>query len=227
MDKYMPIIKQASLFRNVEEADIRSILHCIEARTSHYRRGACILPFGRQVEALGLVLSGGILIVQEDFWGNRNLLGRFAPGQIFAEAYACTPQAVMNAAVLSETDSMVMWLNIKRILTLCPMACGHHSRMIHNLLGDLAEKNLMLSEKATHMGQRTTRAKLLSYLSAESRRQGAGEFHIPFNRQQLADYLSVERSAMCAELSKLRRQGLLEYEKNRFRLLCGTEPHNV
>ena len=109
-----------------------------------------------------------------------------------------------------------MFLNVKRVLTVCPSACEHHSRIIRNLLSELAEKNLRFSEKLTHMGQRTTRAKLLSYFSAEAQKRGTYEFDVPFSRQQLADYLAVERSGLSLELGKLRDEGLIEFHKSHF-----------
>lgn len=109
-----------------------------------------------------------------------------------------------------------MFLNVKRILNVCPSACSHHSRVIRNLLSELAEKNLRFNEKLTHMGQRTTRAKIMSYLSAEAQRLGKYEFDIPFSRQQLADYLGVERSGLSLELGKMKKDGLLDYHKNHF-----------
>jgi len=101
-------------------------------------------------------------------------------------------------------------------LNVCPSACEHHSRIIRNLLGELAEKNLRFGEKLTHMGQRTTRAKLMSYFSAEAQRLGSYEFDIPFSRQQLADYLAVERSGLSLELGKMRSEGLLDFHKSHF-----------
>ena len=159
-----------------------------------------------------------MLVVQEDYWGNRNIRSRVAPGQVFAEAFACVPGAVMDVSVLTDEPSRVLWLNVGRILHTCPTACSHHSRMIRNLLSDLAANNLRANEKLTHISRRSTREKLLSYLSAEARRQGRADFSVPFNRQQLADYLSVERSAMSAELSRMQREGLLTVDKNSFSL---------
>ena len=115
-----------------------------------------------------------------------------------------------------------MFMDVSRVLTVCGSACAFHARLMRNLLAVLAEKNLQFSEKLTYMTQRSTRQKLLSYLSAESLRRGAREFEIPFNRQQLADYLSVDRSALSGELSKLRGEGLLDYRKNKFTLAPGT-----
>ena len=157
-----------------------------------------------------------MLVIQEDIWGNRNLLSRAGPGQTFAAAYACAPGSVLNVSIIAETPVTVLLLNIKRVLNMCPFTCAHHSRIIRNLLGELAEKNLRFGEKLTHMGQRTTRGKLLSYLSAEAQWLGRYEFDIPFSRQQLADYLAVERSGLSLELGKMRREGLLDFQKNHF-----------
>ena len=115
-----------------------------------------------------------------------------------------------------ETPVTAMFLNVKRVLNVCPSACEHHSRIIRNLLSDLAGKNLLLNEKLTHIAQRTTRAKLMSYLSAEAQRRGAVEFDIPFSRQQLADFLAVERSGLSLELGKMKKEGLLDYHKEHF-----------
>ena len=157
-----------------------------------------------------------MLVIQEDIWGNRNILSKAGLGQTFAAAYACAIGSRLNVSVIAETPVTVMFLNVKRILNVCPSACSHHSRIIRNLLGELAEKNLRLNEKLTHMGQRTTRSKIMSYLSAEAQRLGKYEFDVPFSRQQLADYLGVERSGLSLELGKMRSEGLLDFRKSHF-----------
>ena len=162
------------------------------------------------------MLSGSVLVIQEDIWGNRNILSKAGPGQTFAAAYACAIGSRLNVSVIAETPVIIMFLNVKRILNVCPSACSHHSRIIRNLLGELAEKNLRFNEKLTHMGQRTTRSKIMSYLSAEAQRLGTYEFDIPFSRQQLADYLGVERSGLSLELGKMRSEGLLDFRKSHF-----------
>ena len=154
--------------------------------------------------------------MQEDIWGNRNILSKAGPGQAFAAAYACAPGSRLNVSVMAETPVTAMFINVKRILDVCPSACSHHSRVLRNLLGELAEKNLRLGEKLTHMGQRTTRAKIMSFLSAEAQRRRACEFEIPFSRQQFADYLGVERSGLSQELGRLKKEGLLDYHKSHF-----------
>ena len=216
MKDFLPVIRASRLFSGVSERELEAMLACLQPETKDYPKDAFVLRAGDTAEAVGLVLSGTILMLQEDVWGNRNILSKAGPGQIFAAAYACAPGSVLNVSVVAETAVTVLYLNIKRVLHVCSSACAHHSHIIRNLLGELAEKNLRFSEKLTHMGQRTTRAKLMSYFSAEAQRLGKYEFDIPFSRQQLADYLAVERSGLSLELGKMRDEGLLDFHKNHF-----------
>ena len=194
------------------------MLSCLNAEKKSFPKDAFVLRAGDTAESIGLVLSGSVLVIQEDIWGNRNILSKAGPGQTFAAAFACAPGSVLNVSVIAEAPVTALFLNVKRILilTVCPSACAHHSRIIRNLLSDLAGKNLLLNEKLTHIAQRTTRAKLMSYLSAEAQRRGAVEFDIPFSRQQLADFLAVERSGLSLELGKMKKEGLLDYHKEHF-----------
>ena len=206
------------LFRGATSEEIAAMLPCLGASPRRFARGERILRAGEPTRYMGLVLTGSVLVEQEDVWGNRNILSKAGPGQTFAAAYACAPGSVLKVSVAAETPATVLFLNVKRVLTMCPSACARHSRIIRNLLGELAEKNLRFGEKLTHMGQRTTRAKIMSYLSAEAQRLGTCEFDIPFSRQQLADYLGVERSGLSLELGRMKKDGVLEYRKSHFLL---------
>lgn len=216
MKNFLPIIRSSTLFSGISAEELTAMLSCLDMKTESFLKDAFLLRAGDTAESIGLVLSGNVLIVQEDIWGNRNILSKAGPGQTFAAAYACAPGSVLNVSALAETPVTAMFLNVKRVLNVCPSACAHHSRIIRNLLGELAEKNLRFGEKLTHMGQRTTRAKLMSYFSAEAQRLGTYEFDIPFSRQQLADYLAVERSGLSQELGKMRDEGLLSFRKSHF-----------
>lgn len=215
-EEYYPATRSSQLFSGVSKEELAAMLHCLEVKVVEYPKGSCILRTGDTVESIGLVLSGSVLVVQEDIWGNRSILSKVGVGQAFASTVACSVGAMLESNVVAESAATVMFLNVKRILTVCSSACEHHSRIVRNLLGELAEKNLRLNEKLGHMNHRTTRRKLLSYLSAESRKHGSLEFDIPFTRQQLADYLAVERSGLSIELGKMRDDGILEFRKNHF-----------
>ena len=218
MNNFLPVIRSSSLFSGVSEDELTAMLSCLNAEERDFPKEDFILRAGDTVESIGLVLSGSALVIKEDIWGNRNILSKAGPEQTFAAAFACASGVALNVSVVAEAPVTALFLNVKRILTMCPSACAHHSRIIRNLLNELAEKNLCFSEKLTHMGQRTTRSKLMSYFSAEAQRLGQYEFDIPFSRQQLADYLGVERSGLSLELGKMRGEGIIDFHKNHFAL---------
>ncbi len=216
MEIYWDILLSAPLFQGIERDELSAVLSCLDAKTERYEKGAFLLRVGETVESIGLMMSGSVLILQEDIWGNRSILSKAEAGQTFAAAFACAPHATLNVSVMAETPVTVLMLNVRRILTVCSSACTHHSRIIRNLVAELADKSLRCNEKLTHLAQRTTRAKLLSFLSAEAQRRGCYAFDLPFSRQQLADYLSVDRSGLSVELGKMQTEGLIEVERNHF-----------
>lgn len=219
MQKMIIQLQNTSIFAGLSEAEITAALACLTAKTDEYQKGQCMLYAGTRVQSLGLLLTGSALVVQEDFWGNCNLMTRLLPGQLFAESFACAAHATATVSVFADAACQVLWIPIAQFLAPCSSACTYHNRMIQNLLSAVAEKNLSIQQKLTHMGQRTTRSKLLSYLSAQAQAQGSATFDIPLSRQQLADYLCVERSAMSAALCRLRDEGVLHFSKNHFVLL--------
>jgi len=167
---------------------------------------------------MGFILSGRVEISRDDFWGNRQVLGHGETGELFGEAYACMPGEVLMVNVVAAEKSRILFLDLGRILNVCTPACSHHNRLIHNLFFISARKNLLLSRRIFHTTPKSIRGRLLSYLSAQSAAANSLDFTIPFNRQQLADYLNVDRSALSAELSKMQREGLLTTERNHFTL---------
>lgn len=214
----LPVLLSSPLFQHLNEAEMRAMLACLSPVRRIFAKGEYLLTEGEPVTSFGMVLSGRVHVLQEDFWGNRNIVASIGAGGVFAESYACTPGARLTVSVEAQENTAALFLNVQRALTLCPTACDYHPVLIRNLVAMLAAKNLHMNEKLQHMGQRSTREKLLSFLSAESRRRSNAAFEIPFNRQELADYLSVDRSAMCSELGKLRLEGVLTYHKNHFEL---------
>ena len=218
MEQYLFILRNSPFFQGMTEEEILSVLRCVRATVLHKKKDEYIFRAGDSTESMGLVLRGSVLSVQEDLWGHRNIMHRIGPGDYFAEPYAATPGSVLNVSVVADEDTEIMLLNMGGLLKTCPNACAHHNRLIRNLVSVMAKRVMNMSEKITHMAKRSTREKLLSYLSAESMRQGKLSFTIPYDRQQLADYLCVERAAMSVELSKLQKEGLLKTNRNQFEL---------
>lgn len=207
---------ERGLFDGLTGEETAQILKCLSAAERQYRKGDVIFHAGTVTGAMGLVAEGRVEIVRDDFWGNRQILGTAGKGELFGESYACSREEPMMVTAAASEDSRILFLEVGKILTTCSPACEFHSRLIHNLLYILAEKNLKLTRKIDHMGQKTIREKVMAYLSFEAERQNSASFFIPFNRQQLADYLAVDRSALSAELSRMQRDGIIFYEKNKF-----------
>lgn len=206
------------LFRGMNEQEISSLFDCLTIQKRRYRKGDVILSEGNTTETIGIVLDGMAIISYNDAWGNSNILGNVEPGATFAEAYACIPDQPLLVTVFAAEDTTVMFLNPWRAATVYTNACPLHARFIRNLLSVCAGKNLQLSQKIQHTSPKTIRGRLMSYFSECAKRSGSRSFLIPYNRQQLADYLSVDRSTMCSELSKMQKDHLIEYKKNHFLL---------
>ena len=192
------------------------MLRCLRAVERTYKKGTVILPEGTPTEQLGVVLSGRVIIEMGDVWGNNSVLSSVGAGGIFAEAYACVPGEPLMVNVTAAEDTEVLLLHIGQVLEPCAKVCPRHLRLLRNLLTLSAGKNLQLSRRVLHTSPKSIRKRLLSYFSECIKRTGSYEFDIPYNRQQLADYLNVERSALSNELSLMQRDGLIRYEKNHF-----------
>ncbi len=219
MKKYIHILKKTQMFSGVADDEISSMLSCLGARLSNYKKGEYVLRQGEHISDIMVLVDGSLHIQKDDYWGMRSILGHIDVGDMFGEAYVAPESGAILNDVVALEDSTVIFFDVKRIITTCPSACRFHALVVQNMFFAISEKNRKLVQKLGHMSKRTTREKLISYLSEEAKRSNSASFTIPFNRQQLADFLSVDRSAMSNELCKMRDEGLIEFEKNRFRLL--------
>lgn len=211
-------LSKIPIFQGIAEEEITSLLQCLQATERTYQKGETILSEGSITENMGIVLSGMALISCGDIWGNISVLGHVTPGAVFAEVYACIPGEPLLITVSAAEDTTVLFMNVGRILSTCTNACPFHTRLARNLLTVCAHKSLQLSQRILHTSSKSIRGRLMSYFSQCAKQAGNSTFQIPYNRQQLADYLGVDRSAMCHELSKMQKEGLISYEKNRFSL---------
>ncbi len=219
MKEFISILKETKLFAGCKEEEILAMVGCLNARVHIYHKGECVLRAGGRVADVHLLAQGCLHIQKDDYWGNRSIIETVCVGEMFGEAYAAPDSGAVPIDVMAVEDSVVIALEMRRILQGCAAACDYHLRVVQNLVFAISQKNRSLLEKIFHVTGRTTREKLISYLSAQAAKNGGSTFTIPFNRQQLADYLRVDRSAMSAELGRMRDDGLLEFEKNRFTLL--------
>ncbi|MBQ8826719.1 MAG: Crp/Fnr family transcriptional regulator [Oscillospiraceae bacterium] len=219
MKKYIPLLKRTRLFSGIGEQDIEAMLSCLQARSFTYKKGEYVIRQGEHTDSVFILAEGKLHIQHDDYWGSRVIINIVCAGEMFGEAYASPESRASMNDVFAAEDSTVISFNVKRIMTVCSSACRFHSMAVQNLFSVLSEKNRQLIQKLGYISKRTTREKLMAYLSDEAERGNSSSFSIPFNRQQLADFLSVDRSAMSNELCRMRDDGLLKFEKNRFTLL--------
>lgn len=218
MVEYLPLLKRTQLFSGIGEEDISTMLSCLQTRLCCYQKGEYVFRQGEHIGSIMVLTEGCLHIQRDDFWGNRSIIGMVGEGEMFGEAYAGPDCGPSLNDVVAVADSAVLFFDVGKVLTVCASGCRFHTMVVKNLFFAISDKNRKLVQKLGHMSKRTTREKLISYLSEEADRQNSASFAIPFNRQQLADFLSVDRSAMSNELCKMRNAGLLHFEKNKFTL---------
>ena len=210
------ILQRSMLFKGLSEKDLSEALVFLQAEEKKYRKGAGILHAGTLTDRMGLVLEGSVTIENNDMWGNRTILSHVEKGQFFAETYAYLPGEPMLVDVVANENCRILYLRIGSLHRSFPSGGSWVMLFTSNLLSISAHKNLVLSGRSFHTAPKTIRGRVMSYLNTVSLQKGSREFDIPFDRQQLADYLNLERSALSKELGKMRRDGLITVRKNHF-----------
>ena len=210
-------LTKIALMQGLNEQEISLILNCLQAKIKKYEKGETIFQEEEKIEEIGIIFSGTVTVQRNDYWGNRSIVALLGELDGFGETFACL-NPVSDVQVIAEEASEILFLQVNRVLTTCSSSCQFHNRLIRNLLEICARKNYQMNVKVDILSQKTTREKLLTFLSRQAIRLGKQQFEIPFNRQQLADYLSVDRSAMTVELGKLKREGIIDFQKNVFTL---------
>lgn len=214
-----PFLSKTLLFRDISPQEIETMMGCLQGVTKKYARGSIIYHAGDTLNSMGMVLTGSVSIENDDIWGNKSILDKVGPGQVFAETYACLPGEPLMVNIVASEPAEILLMNTGCMFTICSHACDFHNKLIRNMLTISAQKSLNLSRRILHTSSKTIRGRLRSYLSFQATQHGSREFEIPFNRQQLADYLSVDRSAMSNELSKMQKEGMIKSDRNHFIIL--------
>ena len=219
MKKYLEILKKCPLFFGIDENNLLIMLNCLGARLVSFDKKYTIFAEGKPTKFIGIVLKGSAQIMQVDYYGNRSILSSVGPAEMFAEEFACSEVDLLPVTVVAAEPSEILLIDSGHILHACQNNCGFHQRLIFNLMKGLAEKTIMFHQKIEVTSKRTTREKLMTYLMLEAKKTGKNSFEVPFDRQELADYLEVDRSGLSVEISKLRDEGVLESRKKQFKLL--------
>lgn len=219
MKKYFNILRKCPLFNQIEDENLIALLGCLGAKIESFDKKYTIFAEGTPAKYIGIMLSGSAQIARMDYYGNRSILSGIEPSEIFAEAFACAEVRSLPVTVTANEPCEVMLIDCNHILHTCTNNCRFHQQLIFNLMKDLASKMIMFQQKIEVTSKRSTREKLMAYLTLQARKTNSESFDIPFDRQELADYLEVDRSGLSAEISKLRREGVIENHRNHFVLL--------
>ena len=211
------ILMSCPLFANMEPDEITGLLKCLGVEKKKFSKNRMVFTAGDEIQSVGILLEGKLQILKEDFWGNRMILAQLEPGELFGEAFVCGRIKELPVTILAADDSRILLLDYARVITSCPASCEHHSRLIRNMVQILARKTIEMNRKIEIVTQRTIREKVLAYLSGQALQRG-NPFDLPFNRQEMADYLAVDRSALSNELGKLQKEGRIRFQRNHFQI---------
>ena len=219
MKKYLETLKTCPLFYNIEEDNLLRMLTCLGAEIEKFDKKDTVFAEGSEAKNIGVLLTGEVESVRYDYYGNKSIINKVTSPEVFGEAFACAESKSLPVSIVSVDRSDVMLIDCSHILHMCSNNCGFHHQLIYNLMKDLASKTVIFHQRIEVTSKRSTREKLLTYLGIVSQQKKSNSFTISFNRQELADYLEVDRSGLSAEISKMRKEGILECNKNYFKLL--------
>lgn len=218
MNKYYNQIKNSPVFYGMNDEELQGLLECFNARVRKYEEGEMIIRQGDIIKNIYLILKGAVNIEKDTYWGRRMIISQLTENNNIALAFVASKNIESNIDAIAVEDSELLILNYEKCTSMCQNACTRHKVLINNLFEILSKENIELIQKIENISQKTIREKLLTYLSNEAKKNRNSSFEIPFNRQDLADYLNIDRSAMSFELSKLQKEGLISYNKNKFML---------
>lgn len=219
MKIYLSTLKNSELFNNMLEDDILKSLTCLKGRVKKYNKNDIIYSSGSEINNIGIVLNGSILITKDDIMGNRNILTTISQTGLFAETFVCSNIKYIPVTVIANEDCEILFIQFKQLTEVCESNCSFHNKLIQNMLSIIASKNILLNNKIEILSAKTTRDKLMAYFNMQITRNKSNTFTIPFSRDALADYLNLNRSSMSRELSKMRNEGIIQFNKNRFKIL--------
>ncbi len=207
------------LFEGISPADRKAMLGCIGYHIGTFRKGDIVAFEEENIKHIGIVLSGRVDMIKEDFWGNKTMLLRMGKGELFGETFACGEDDLSVVSFMVSEAARILFMPFGRVMHSCTMACVFHHRLVENMVRIIAKKNRDLMRKVEVVSKRTIREKLLAYLSIQAQSQESGYLEIPLGRVELAEYLCVDRSALTRELAKMKEDGLIDYDRNCFRIL--------
>ncbi len=219
VEKYLDVIKSSPLFKDIETNSILSITSEWYSKIESYDKDNFIFLEGETLKNIGIILLGSAQIITYDFYGNKNIIASLEKSQLFGEAFVCALKNTMPMNVLATENTKVLFINYKEMTKIKNTNSLIIDKIKNNMLKIISEKNILLNKKIDLLSKRSTKEKILAYLYSVSKNAKSKTFTINLNRQELADFLSIERTAMSSKLSSLQREGVIKYDKNNFEIL--------
>ena len=218
MTEEMEYIRQSRMFDGIKDGDVESILKCLGYSIKLYKKNKVIAMEGNDMRFIGIILQGSVDMIKEDIWGNKDMLTRMMPGDLFGETFACGVDTETVVTFVASATTELLILPFNKVLRTCSNSCDFHERLIKNIIMMIAKKNKALMQKLEVVTKKSLREKILAYLSQQAQEQQTKYFHVPLGRKELADYLCADRTSLTRELSSMKKEGLIDFERNTFRL---------
>lgn len=222
MNEMIEIVKtleKTSLFTGIEPDDIEAILGCLDTRLTEYCKNEMVLREGDKISDIGIVLSGHGRSIKEDIAGKTVIVTLLGKGSLIGVLLAASRERKSPVSVQAIDRLSVLFTSFDSMLRKCTKACPKHDRLLRNVLDGIAEKALVLHDRNDCLIKPTVREKVMTFLSRVAKEQKNRTFVIPFDRNAMAEYLNVERSALSRELSRMKKDGLIDFYKDNFKLL--------
>ena len=217
--EYFQDLKKTPIFKESTEFECQAMMFCFKTRFKTYMKNERIVNQGNDIEDVVLIVKGGAIAENIDSLGNVNIVSELERGDVFGLESAVAHEDCFRDSLVAKQKTLVLFMNKHRILNPCFNRCKRHEVVVKNIMRLVADSHIKLLDKLVHMSKKTTREKLLSYLVSESKKSDSEYFEIPFNKTELANYLSVDRSAMSTELSKMKEEGIIDFDKRSYRIL--------
>ncbi|MBO8435305.1 MAG: Crp/Fnr family transcriptional regulator [Tyzzerella sp.] len=207
------------LFNNIKKEDLKNVLGCSYIAYKTFSKGDYLAMTDDEIHYIGIICKGSVQMIKEDYWGNKTILLHMHTGEVFGETFVCSASFLSQVSFITTEKTEIMFLDYYKVMHTCSSSCPHHNKLISNMLRCIGEKNIKLMEKVEVVSKKTLRDKIMTYLAIEAKNQGNNEFTIQFSRIELSEYLCADRSAVTRELASMRDDGLIEFEKNLFKIL--------
>lgn len=218
-------IENNKLFKGIDKSELEGLIVCLIAKEKNYKKNETLINQGSHIKDIGIVLEGEVQVLKYDVYGSKHIISNIHEGGIFAEVLVSSGITESPVEVIALEDCKILSIPYQNIISTCSMACGKHHQLIFNLLTIFSRKSLKLNEKISYLTCKTTREKIIMYLLNNMNSEDQTRVKIPYNRNQLSEFLSVNRSVLSRELSKMKEEGIIDFKKNEFKILDKDKMH--